>query len=339
MLDHCDVDTLTGFDNRKAIFPIHRSVRFVLFTATTGRATTSIKCRFGIDDPAVLDQVPDEGDRAGDPVYPILLTPVLLRRLAGEHLTIPELHTARDLAILERIIHRFPRLADHAGWNAQFGRELNATDDKSHFTRESSVPPGMPVLEGKHIEPFICHPEDSTLMIDEHTAAGLIDPACSFARVRLAYRDVASSTNRLSLIAAILPSGVITTHSLFCLKIPLPDDDQHYLCGMLNSFVANYLVRQVMTTHLGSTTVEDLRVPRLSSSSEEFQEISRLARSLSRGPAPKDAARLHAAAAWAYQLTLEDFRHVLTTFPLVPEPERAAALDAFRRRSETYGSA
>ena len=31
---------------------------------------------------------------------------------------------------------------------------------------------------------------------------------------------------------------------------------------MLNSYVANYLVRQVMTTHLGSATVERLRVPR-----------------------------------------------------------------------------
>jgi hypothetical protein len=287
----------------------------------------------------VLDQVPDEGDRAGDPVYHIVLKPALLRRLAGEHVTIPELHTACDLAILERIVHRFPRLADSAGWNAEFGRELNATDDKSHFRHGSSEPRGMPVLEGKHIEPFICHPEDSTLMIDGRTAAGLIDPARSFARARLAYRDVASSTNRLSLIAAILPSGVVTTHSLFCLKTPLPDNEQQYLCGMLNSFVANYLVRQVMTTHLGSTTVEDLRVPRLSPSSEEFQEISTLARFLSRGPAPNEAARLQAAAARAYQLTLEEFRHVLTTFPLVPEPERAAALDAFSRRLETYGSA
>jgi len=339
MLDHCDIDTLVGFDNRRAIFPIHRSVRFVLFTATTGRATASIRCRFGIDDPAVLDQVPDDGDRPDDPVYQIVLTPALLRRLAGGQATIPELHTARDLAILERIVHRFPRLADAGGWNAEFGRELNATDDKAHFTQGPSAPRSMRVLEGKHIEPFISHPEHSILTIDEITAARLIDPEHSFRRARLAYRDVASSTNRLSLIAAILPSGVVTTHSLFCLKTFLPEDEQQYLCGMLNSFVANYLVRQVMTTHLGSTTVEDLRVPKLTRGSTEFQEISSLARTLSTGPAPDTAARLQGAAAMAYQLTLEEFRHVLTTFPLVPESERAAALDAFSRRSETYGSA
>jgi len=264
---------------------------------------------------------------------------VLLRRLTGEEVTIPELHTARDLAILERIAHRFPRMADNAGWHAEFGRELNATDDKKHFTHGGPVPGAMAVLEGKHIEPFIAHPEHSMLAIDECTAARLIDPGLSFARARLAYRDVASSTNRLSLIAAILPSGVVTTHSLFCLKTFLTDDVQLYLCGILNSFVANYLVRQVMTTHLGSTTIENLRVPKVSAVSPEFQEISSLARTLSRGPAATEAARLQAAAAVAYQLTLEEFRHVLKTFPLVPESEKAAALDAFSRRSETYGSA
>ena len=91
-------------------------------------------------------------------------------------------------------------------------------------------------------------------------------------RPRLAYRDVASSTNRLSLIAAILPAGVVTTHSLFCLKTRLSRDSQAFLCGMFNSFAANYLVRQVMTTHLGSSTVESLRVPRPHHDAPSFAE-------------------------------------------------------------------
>ena len=58
-----------GFDNRKRIFPIHRSVRFVIFTATTGSPTRRIRCRFGIDDPAMLETIPDSGDRAGAAAY------------------------------------------------------------------------------------------------------------------------------------------------------------------------------------------------------------------------------------------------------------------------------
>jgi hypothetical protein len=338
LLERADVDTLTGFDNRSAIFPIHRSVRFVICTATTGQPTQNIKCRFGIDDPQLLETVPDGGDRPGSPVYPIRLTPSLIRSLAGDRLTIPDLRSAVDLAIVERIVHRFRRLSDPDTWNARFGRELNATDDRSHFqlhpmVRPKTIPTDrLPVLEGKHIEPFVVHVERSRNTILEKTAARLLDPERTFRRVRLAYRDVASSTNRLSLIAAILPAGVVTTHSLFCLRSFLPLDDQEYLCGILNSFVANYLVRQVMTTHLGSTTVEELRVPKPARRSPEFEEISELSRNLRTRHTASDVARLQAASAQTYGLTIDDFRHILSTFPLIPQAERDAALEQFRAR-------
>jgi hypothetical protein len=334
LLERADVDTLTGFDNRSAIFPIHRSVRFVICTATTGQPTQSIKCRFGIDDPRLLETVPDGGDRPDSPVYPIRLTPSLIRSLAGDRLTIPDLRSAVDLAIVERIVHRFGRLSDPDGWNARFGRELNATDDRRHFQMHpmTKLNDRLPVLEGKHIEPFVAHVERSRNTILEGTAAKLLDPERSFRRVRLAYRDVASSTNRMSLIAAILPAGVVTTHSLFCLKSFLSLDDQEYLCGMLNSFVANYLVRQVMTTHLGSTTVEELRVPRPARRSPEFEEISELSRNLRTSHTASDVARLQAAAAQTYGLMIDDFRHVLSTFPLIPQAQRDAALEEFRSR-------
>ena len=73
---------------------------------------------------------------------------------------------------------------------------------------------------------------------------------------------MASSTNRLTLIAAIVPPGAVTVHTLFCLRNVMPVDDQVVLCCLLNSFVANYLVRLWVTTHLGTTTVERLPVPR-----------------------------------------------------------------------------
>ena len=115
------------------------------------------------------------------------------------------------------------------GWNVTFGRELNATDDRAHF---HSGRGGLPVLEGKHIEPFRAH-------VDQAPRAnrGSVAPRrCSMRpprsrEPRLAYRDVASSTNRLSLIAAILPPGVVTTHSLFCLKTRLSGDNQAFLCA------------------------------------------------------------------------------------------------------------
>ena len=296
----------------------------MICTTTMGAPTGRIACRFGIDDPTVLESIPDAGDRANALSHPITLTPGLIDALSGDKLTIPELRSEADVRILEGIVHRVPRLGDADGWNVRFGRELNATDDRAHFHTGRG---GLPVLEGKHIEPFRSHPDRANQRISEKAAARLLDASETFMRRRLAYRDVASSTNRVSLIAAILPAGVVTTHSLFCLKTRLSSDNQAFLCGMLNSFVANYLVRQVMTTHLGSTTVESLRVPKPRDDSLAFIEIVELARLLEKGASEREHSRLQALAAWCYGITARDFEHVLSTFPLVPESERTDSLE------------
>jgi hypothetical protein len=326
LLSRASVDTISGFDNRRAIFPIHRSVRFLICTSTVGEATRHIACRFGIDDPAELETIPDGGDRPRDRSHPIALTPSFIEALSGHTLAIPELRSQTDLRILERVVHRIPRLDAADGWSVRFGRELNATDDRRHFRGG-----GLPVLEGKHIEPFRVHADRATLRISEHSASRLLDARTTFSRARLAYRDVASSTNRLSLIAAVLPPMVVTTHSLFCLKTMLSGDNQAFLCAMLNSYVANYLVRQVMTTHLGSATVEALRVPRPRYDSPLFDAIVELAHKLRRAHDERAHLRVQALAARCYGLTEDEFAHVLTTFPLVDPSERRGALEEFRR--------
>ncbi|MSO56581.1 MAG: hypothetical protein EXQ55_06630 [Acidobacteria bacterium] len=88
-----------------------------------------------------------------------------------------------------------------------------------------------------------------------------------------------------------------------------------------------------MTTHLGSTTVEELRVPKVPKDSRPFREIVSLNDRLSKRPSRRDMALLKATAAEAYKLTSDDFRHVLGTFPLVAESERADALGEFSGRS------
>ena len=328
LLGRTNVDTISGFDNRRAIFPIHRSVRFLICTSTTNGATTHIACRFGISDPGELETIPDTGDRPGVRSHPITLTPAFLDALSGPALAIPELRSEIDLRILERVVHSIPRLDAREGWGARFGRELNATDDQRHFHQGHT---GLAVLEGKHIAPFRVHADRSGRRISLRRAAKLLDAGTTFSRSRLAYRDVASSTNRLSLIAAVLPAGIVTTHSLFCLKTLLSADNQAFLCAMLNSYVANYLVRQVMTTHLGSTTVEALRVPKPSYDSRLFGEIVELAHGLRHVHDDVAHARLQALSALAYGLTDDQFEHVLSTFPLIDSREKLSALEAFRR--------
>jgi hypothetical protein len=248
----------------------------------------------------------------------------LLARVSGDDLAIPQLRHPLDLTILERAVTLFPPLGSHAGWGVRFGRELNATDDRRHFQPRTA---GVPVLEGKHIGPFRTDLRSARYSVARKDIRQLL-PTAPYNRPRLAYRDVASATNRLTLIAAILPKGCVSTHTLFCLRTSLPLRAQYFLCGLFNSFVLNYLVRLRVTTHVTTAIVERLPVSRLTEAAA-FREISSLARLLSRRDDADAAARLQATVAALYQLTAAEFEYVLGTFPLVDREERDAALRVF----------
>ena len=102
---------------------------------------------------------------------------------------------------------------------------------------------------------------------------------------------------------------------------------------MLNSYIANFLVRLRVTTHVTLAVMNRLPVPRPPAGSALFAELLRCARALTDNPADQDAsALLHAAAASAYGLTEQELAHVLASFPLVPREDRAAVLERFRER-------
>jgi hypothetical protein len=318
------VDALVGFENRKGAFPVHRSLRFLLMTATKGPSTEEIRCRFGETDPSALET---EGDETGhaDPWFPVRLTPRFLKHVSGPDLAIPNLRTAVDVVISERAAALFAPLGDPSGWNVHFGRELNATDD-----RDCLQPPGrgLKVVEGRQVEPFKVNLRASRFSVSAQEAERRLGQR--HLRRRLAYRDVASATNRVTLIAAVLPAGCVTTHTVFCLRTDLPTRAQFFLCGLFNSLVVNYLARLRVGTHVTTSIVEQLPIPGLVEARASFHEVATLARLLARRDHRERRGRLDALAAMLYQLTESEFAHVLNTFPLVAQEDRDAALRIFR---------
>src|SRR5262249_50800601 len=134
-----------------------------------GLASERIPCRLGERDPSVLDAISDSGATEGEEAlpgtgagFPVQLTPALIERISGPDLTIPDLRTPTDVAIVERAAALFRPPGSEPGWGARFGRELNATEDR-HFFREIRVrghqsaddlARSVPIVEGKLLEPF-----------------------------------------------------------------------------------------------------------------------------------------------------------------------------------------
>jgi hypothetical protein len=113
----------------------------------------------------------------------------------------------------------------------------------------------------------------------------------------------------------------------------MPLDDQAALCCLLNSFVANYLVRLWVTTHLGAATVERLPVPRPPATSWTARRLRELGQQLLRAGGDHSAAYAEAQglAAALYGVSAEEFELVLGTFPLVEDGIKARAAESHRR--------
>lgn len=328
LFDRSSIDTWLGFDNRARIFPIHRSMRFVVLSTTNAGCTETLRFRCGLTDPEALDR--------DDPNTPTLsIARARLEAWSPDHLTIPEIPNAAALGINASIAERVPALGDPSGWHVRFGRELNATDDRPHFVRLAGRRRSLlPVVEGKQLAPFRVDLGRSELGLPIKTASRLLDGPSTFDRPRVAYRDVASATNKLTLIAAMLPRGTVSTHTVFCLKTPLGKRAQWCLLGLLNSFVANYLVRLQVTTHVTTALMARLPVPRPPDDSPEFARLAALSKRLAASGTDNDAAgyaELNSLAARLYAISPDEYAHILATFPLIPAEVRDRCLAAIGR--------
>ena len=322
LFDQASVDRLSLFDNRDAWFPIHRSMRVVSVTATAGAATTSVL----IDEGEPLRVY--DGAAPATPETPRVLTRDLLRQAGGVREPVPAVRSGRDLAVLERLLLA-PPLGD-AGWALRFGRELNATDDRTLLV-DTYTPDACVVVEGKHLHPFVVQPPGDGPWVSPLEAARVLrgEP---WRRWRLAYRDVSSPTNLRSLIVALLPPGCLSTHTVFCLRGRVGLGTQVYLCGMLNSLVADWFVRLYLGAHVTTALIGHLPVPRPPPTSPHRRAVMRSALTLLRQPANEDAVvELQARAALLYGLGPVQFARIADSFPRLSSPLRSRMLGLHAR--------
>ena len=322
ILAGCRQQTIVGLDNARGLFPIHRGLRFLATTFTHGPGTEEIRGRFGVMTAEEIEGLPAYEDGSEPTRYPVRLTAAAIARTGGGTGRIADIRRPEDLVLVERLTSAFPALGSASGWGVRFGRELNATEDRRHFGTR-----GLTVIEGKHLDRFTVHANDSSVRLPAARARALL-PDARYRRPRLGYRDVSGVGNRWSLIAAVIPARVVTTHTIFCLRSRHSRDEMDLLAALFNSYVLNAIVRMWMGSHVTTSLVESLPVPRRRGSAIE-RRIIRLSQRLRTGRANAHTeAALQGAVARFYELDVGTFRSVLTAFPRVPAEDRERAATA-----------
>jgi len=358
------VTGLFGFENKKAIFEgVHRSFKFVELTFEKGGKTKSFPAAFMRHEVSELDRFPREGaiEISGD----------LVRRISPYSLSVMEFKDKIDVRIARKML-KFPLLGEHieGTWNLKLTREFDMTND-SHLFKTEPGPGCLPLYEGQMIHQFDHRFAEPRYWVDETEGRATIlgktvdnDQLLDYQSFSVGFRDIASNTNERTMISTNIPptfhGNKIPTIRIFVNsgKRYISDYEQIFLCSVWNSFVIDFFLRTKITTTLNFFYIYQLPVPRLTEDYETFKKIvKRAARLICTMPdfdelarevglngyqdgatAPAERARLRAEldgiVAHLYGLTEEEFAHVLSTFPIMDQEVKYAALEAYKFQTE-----
>ncbi|MCV3213218.1 hypothetical protein OGM63_06720 [Plectonema radiosum NIES-515] len=351
------VTGLFCFENRKTIFEeVHRSFKFVVLTFAKGGNTVDFPSAFMRHDVQELERFPSQES--------LQISIDMVRKLSPDSLSVMEFKNDVDVRIAQKML-KFPLLGEKIDgkWNLRLTREFDMTND-SHLFKQQPGKGRLPLYEGKMIHQFTHQWGQPKYWIDENEARkdllgkqADIRQVLGYQKYRLAYREIARNTDARTVIAALIPKNVFANHKLTLSNLDKSNITNHeilYVCGLLNSFAFDFIARQRVTTSFSMFIFYQLPIPRLTSGDRNFSEIvQRAAKLICTTPEydelasyvglgshqqgvtdeterAKLRAELDGMIAHLYGLTEEEFAYILSTFPIVAEPVKVAALEAYR---------
>ncbi|PSB46520.1 ATP-binding protein [Cyanosarcina cf. burmensis CCALA 770] len=349
------ISGLFCLQNRKLVFEgVSTLQKFVIFTFEKGGITSNFPSAFMRFDVQEIQRFPNEDS--------LRISVDMVRKLSPESLSVMEFKNEFDFRIVEKI-SKFPLLGRKIEdkWNLKLHRELNMTDDAFLFHKKPTRTM-LPLYEGKMIHQFTHQYAEPRYWIDEQEGRKAllgrneIDKGQKFdyQRCRLGYRDVARNTDNRTMIASIIPPNVFVGNTIFLSQPLVRQSELIFAVSVLNSFACDFITRQKVTAHCNIFYVYQLPVPRLTEGDRYFNDIvQRAAKLICTTPEfdelaqevglgshqqgitdeterAKLRAELDGMVAHLYGLTEDEFTYILTTFPLVPETVKQAALEAYR---------
>ncbi|MBD2445221.1 hypothetical protein H6G25_18960 [Dolichospermum sp. FACHB-1091] len=337
----------------------------MVLTFENGNKTLSFPARFMRHDVGELNNFPDD-----DCIH---ISVDLIKRLSPDSISVMEFKSDLDIFIAKKM-SRFPLLGEEIQdkWNLKLTAEFHMTND-SHLFKTEPGKGRLPLYEGKMIHQFTHKFAEPRYWVEEEEGrkavlgkngvdkGQILDYQC----YRAGFRKTARNTDMRTLIATIIPPNFHAENFqsiLLCSSaISHPPNYQEclYLVAIWNSFSVDYSIRNRVSSALNFFYMYQTCVPRLTEKDPYFQEIVERAAKLICTTAEYDElarevgltshengvtderergkirAELDGIIAHLYGLTETEFSHILSTFPIVAEEVKNAALNAYRELKDT----
>ncbi|MCP4903074.1 MAG: ATP-binding protein, partial [bacterium] len=364
------VQTVFGLSNERFLFEgVHHSFRMCLLTFEKGGETSVFEAAFRVNPREAISAERLELFLHNSSEH-LKLSTKLIQRFSPHTLALMEWKSAEDIRIAEKTFKfPLLGQAVKGSWNLVLATEFHMTNDSHLFRVVPRGGQRLPLVEGKMIHQFSHQFARPKYWIDEEEARAALlgkkendtGQKLAYQKYRLAFRDVARDSDERTMIATVLPPNVFCPHTMSLEAIPRGGDGldavvRLYLLALFNSYLIDYLLRFRVTNHLSFFLVYSLPVPRLRAASLKIlpfveralrlccttSKFSALWEEVMKSPwSPEVAAtepqdrlllrgEIDGLVAHLYGLTEEELTHVLSTFPVVPQETKDAALAAYR---------
>ena len=265
-----------SFENRRKLFEIDSRFKFALVVASRGGRTEAFPCAFYLHDDEWL------ATRTDPP--PLKYARAFVERTGGAYFTLLELRAPADVGLAKMCYasgEAFGERCERSG--IRLGRELHMTDDARRFTpADGLVGPGdprepehalsvrargyAPLHEGKTFHQYDDRWEAPPRYL---VALGAVADKPAWLRAarhyRLAFRDIASSTNERTGIFALLPPGVLCGNTAPCEREPesRATSGALLLLALANAYSFDWTLRQKSAAHVNLFILDGCPVPKL----------------------------------------------------------------------------
>lgn len=275
-VDEMQLRCCYSFENRRALFEIHRSFKFDLVVAIAGATTASFLCAFYLHDDEWLF-----ARRSGS--ESLSYSREFVRRTGGDYLSLLELQSNDDFEIAELCFGSGERFGDFTQrMKVQMRQELHMAKDAWRFTPTGQQLPNdedprdPEIAERLLRNGFLALHEGKTFWhYDDRweqrpryvvSVANLVDRTVwlrAISYMRLSFRDISGSTNERTVVFAFLPAGC-RAETARCEASPeqRPDSTALTLLSMVNSYPFDYIGRLMITGHVQFFILYRLPLPR-----------------------------------------------------------------------------
>ena len=370
LFSQTQITSLFGLSNEKFIFDgVHHSFKIAFLTFEKGKSTDSFIGAFRIN-PREAVRVEQLTNFFSSNDEHIKISVPLIRKLSPDSLSVMEFKSDRDIEIAQKML-RFPLLGEKLPdkWNLKLTAEFHMTNDSRLFQPEQKQG-RLPLYEGKMIHQFTHQFAEPRYWVDEDEARKAclgknvddVNQALDYSSYRLGFRAISSSTNERALIASVIPKNAFCGNSILVsisfdkqTETLIKSSETLFSLVCLNSFVVDYCLRQRVSQNLNMFFIYQLPVPRLVEGDSYFNDIvERAAKLICTTPEFDDLAaavglgshtngiidtdqraqlraELDGMIAHLYGITETEFTHILSTFPIVPDATKQAALEEYRK--------